>query len=62
MPEPSPVTNETLGGAALARPKQPLHPPYVRVGHWINAVAIMAMIGSGWKIYDASPLFPFAFP
>ena len=29
----------------------------MRVCHWINAVAILAMIGSGWQIYDASPLF-----
>lgn len=30
--------------------------------HWINAVAIMATIGSRWKIYDAPPPFPFVFP
>jgi thiosulfate reductase cytochrome b subunit len=28
----------------------------VRVCHWINALAILVMIGSGWQIYDASPL------
>src|SRR6266542_2061410 len=48
--------------AADARPTKPVHPPYVRVTHWINAVASMTMIGSGWEIYNASPLFPFAFP
>ncbi len=54
----------TLASAAAAdaRLTQPVHPPYVRVTHWINAVAIMAMVGSGWEIYNASPLFPFAFP
>ena len=54
----------TLASAAAAdaRPTQPVHPPYVRVTHWINAVAIMAMVGSGWEIYNASPLFPFSFP
>jgi thiosulfate reductase cytochrome b subunit len=30
--------------------------------HWLNAAAIVVMIGSGWQIYDASPLFPFTFP
>jgi thiosulfate reductase cytochrome b subunit len=25
-------------------------------------VAIVVMVGSGWQIYDASPLFPFTFP
>jgi len=48
--------------AADARPTKPVHPPYVRVTHWINAVAIMAMVGSGWEIYNDSLLFPFAFP
>lgn len=39
-----------------------IHPLWVRVCHWINALAILVMIGSGWQIYDASPLFSFAFP
>jgi thiosulfate reductase cytochrome b subunit len=29
--------------------------------HWINAVAIVLMIMSGWQIYNASPLFNFTF-
>src|ERR1041384_2219923 len=42
---------------------QPLiHPLYVRITHWINALAVLVMIGSGWQIYNASPLFPFTFP
>ena len=39
-----------------------IHPLYVRVTHWINALAVLVMIGSGWQIYNASPLFPFMFP
>jgi len=39
-----------------------IHPRWVRVCHWVNALAILVMIGSGWQIYDASPLFNFAFP
>jgi thiosulfate reductase cytochrome b subunit len=34
-----------------------IHPVWVRVTHWINALAILVMIGSGWQIYDAAPLF-----
>jgi thiosulfate reductase cytochrome b subunit len=34
-----------------------LHPLPVRVMHWINAVAIFIMIGSGWKIYDDDVIF-----
>jgi thiosulfate reductase cytochrome b subunit len=36
-----------------------IHPRWVRVTHWINALAMFMMIGSGWQIYDASPLFDF---
>lgn len=39
-----------------------VHPLVVRVTHWINAVAMVCMIMSGWQIYNASPLFPFTFP
>jgi thiosulfate reductase cytochrome b subunit len=39
-----------------------IHPAWVRVTHWINVVAMVVMIGSGWEIYNASPLFPFKFP
>jgi thiosulfate reductase cytochrome b subunit len=39
-----------------------IHPRWVRVTHWINALAMLMMIGSGWQIYDASPLFGFEFP
>jgi thiosulfate reductase cytochrome b subunit len=41
-----------------------IHPLWVRVTHWINALAILIMVGSGWQIYDASPLplFNFTFP
>ena len=42
-------------------PRAVIHPMTVRVGHWINAFAILIMILSGWRIYDASPLFHFEF-
>jgi thiosulfate reductase cytochrome b subunit len=42
--------------------RQVVHPIWVRVTHWINALAMIFMIGSGWTIYNASPLFPFVFP
>jgi len=38
-----------------------IHPRWVRVTHWVNALAILMMIGSGWQIYDASPLFRFVY-
>ena len=39
-----------------------VHPLPVRITHWINALAILVMVLSGWKIYNASPLFGFSFP
>jgi thiosulfate reductase cytochrome b subunit len=39
-----------------------VHPLLVRITHWVNALAILLMVMSGWKIYNASPLFDFSFP
>ena len=39
-----------------------IHPLIVRITHWINALAILIMVTSGWRIYNASPLFPFRIP
>lgn len=49
------------------RPETPtrlvvIHPLVVRITHWVNAAAVFCMLFSGWAIYNASPLFPFAFP
>ena len=41
--------------------KTVIQPAWVRIMHWINAVAIILMIMSGWQIYNASPLFDFRF-
>jgi thiosulfate reductase cytochrome b subunit len=50
---------------AASSPQVPavtIHPLWVRITHWINVVAIVLMVGSGWEIYNASPLFKFVFP
>jgi thiosulfate reductase cytochrome b subunit len=40
-----------------------VHPLVVRITHWINALAVLIMVASGWRIYNASPLFEsFTFP
>jgi thiosulfate reductase cytochrome b subunit len=39
-----------------------VHPLIVRITHWVNAAAILIMVLSGWRIYNASPLFDFKFP
>jgi thiosulfate reductase cytochrome b subunit len=41
--------------------KRTIHPLFVRVTHWINAFAMLMMVTSGWKIYNASPIYDFMF-
>lgn len=43
-------------------PNRLAHPIVIRITHWINALAILIMLLSGWRIYNASPLFDFRFP
>ena len=35
------------------------HPLSRRILHWVMALSILIMIGSGWRIYNASPIFDF---
>jgi len=42
-------------------PAKVIIPAWVRTMHWINAIAMILMIMSGWQIYNASPLFDFKF-
>ena len=44
------------------REKVYVHRLFVRVFHWVNALGMTLMIMSGWRIYNASPLFDFKFP
>jgi len=46
---------------AAATATKVIQPAWVRTVHWINAVAMILMIMSGWQIYNASPLFDFKF-
>jgi len=56
------MSAETAVGGGQIAARAAIHPVWVRVTHWINAIAILVMIGSGWQIYNAAPLFPFNFP
>ncbi len=38
------------------------YPLWLRMTHWLNALAVIIMVTSGWQIYNASPLFGFNFP
>lgn len=49
----------TLTPAPEAAPRNtPIHPIWLRITHWLNAFAALVMMFSGWRIYDASPVFP----
>ena len=40
-----------------------IHPLVVRITHWINVFAVLVLVLSGWRIYNAAPLFEgFRFP
>jgi thiosulfate reductase cytochrome b subunit len=44
-------------------PRRPaIHPLPVRIAHWLNALAVILMILSGFAIHNAYPTLPFAFP
>jgi len=36
-----------------------VHPLTVRITHWLNALAMVIMIMSGWRIYNSDPILPF---
>lgn len=57
----SSITTSTHPDTADVAKTRVIQPAWVRVVHWINAVAIVLMIMSGWQIYNASPLFKFTF-
>ena len=35
-----------------------IQPTWVRITHWVNALAVVLMVMSGWQVYNASPIFP----
>lgn len=48
--------------ASTLSPRDLVHPLWLRLTHWLNALAVVVMVLSGWRIYNAAPLFPFRFP
>src|SRR6516162_6565796 len=49
----------TAAVRSTTRRRARVHPLPVRIMHWINAIAIFIMIGSGWKIYNDDIIFSF---
>lgn len=44
------------------RGSRAIHPLWMRITHWLNALAVLLLVTSGWRIYDATPLFALRFP
>ena len=44
-------------------PSRPtIHPGWLRTMHWLNALAVVVLIMSGWRIYNATAFLGFAIP
>jgi len=39
-----------------------IHPAWLRIAHWLNAAAVVVLVTSGWRIYDATAFLGFALP
>jgi len=39
-----------------------IHPAWLRIAHWLNAAAVVVLVTSGWRIYDATAFLGFAIP
>lgn len=55
----SPASHDT---PAAPRQAGAIHPGWLRTMHWINALAVVIMVMSGWRVYNAAPFFDFTFP
>ncbi len=47
---------------APGRRERTVFPLWLRITHWLNAIGVILMVMSGWRIYNASPFFPFRIP
>jgi thiosulfate reductase cytochrome b subunit len=42
--------------------RQIIHPGWLRTMHWLNALAVVVLMMSGWRIYNATAFLGFAIP
>jgi thiosulfate reductase cytochrome b subunit len=52
----------SVTSVAVIRGNKAIHPGWLRITHWLNAIAVVLMTMSGWRIYNASPFFDFSIP
>lgn len=51
-----------LGHPPTAAAGRPIHPGWLRAAHWLNAAAVIVLVASGWRIYNAAPFLGFRIP
>ena len=51
------VSEPISGVAAAPVGNSTIHPAWLRLTHWTNAIVVLVMVTSGWQVYDASPIF-----
>ncbi|MTW14162.1 cytochrome B [Pseudoduganella eburnea] len=39
-----------------------IHPVWLRITHWLNAIAVLLLVTSGWRIYDSTEFLGFGIP
>ncbi len=62
MAESTALRNLPDAVPAIVRSEGTVFPLWLRITHWLNAIGVVVMVMSGWRIYDASPFFPFRIP
>lgn len=46
----------------MARDPRIIHPLWLRLMHWLNAAAVIVLVASGWRIYNATGFLGFHIP
>lgn len=62
QPMDTPTATAPTSGRSRNAEGRPIQPLWVRLTHWLNALAVLVLVTSGWRIYNAAPFFPFEIP
>jgi thiosulfate reductase cytochrome b subunit len=55
------MSKRVINGVPMTEAIRPIHPVWLRATHWLNALAVLILAMSGWRIYNAAPFFDFKF-
>ena len=62
MAESTVIQNLSGGAPRADRRDGTVFPLWLRITHWLNAIGVVVMVMSGWRIFNASPFFTIHFP